>query len=141
MLLIQSLGLGVPGNVGESVCLQKGFVFGAVQHLTHETEGAGGEGQRFLKHRFKDLARILSAEGLLLSAGDSGKQANGGIISFIAVRRSSDGNEGNDHCLQSSSYIIRYFGCGQWLRQVAVDSSKDKVGVLYIMYIMYIKPR
>src|SRR5664279_578696 len=96
MLLIQSLGLGVPGNVGESVCLQKGFVFGAVQHLTHETEGAGGDAQRFLKHRFKDLARIMFAEGLLLSAGDSGKQANGGIISFIAVRRSPDGNEGND---------------------------------------------
>src|SRR5660397_99210 len=94
----------------------------------------------FQENRFKDLARIMFAEGLLLSAGDSGKQANGGIISFIAVRRSPDGALTADHCLQSSSYIIRYFGCGLWLSQVAVDSSKDKVGVLYIMYIMYIKP-
>jgi len=34
----------------------------------------------FQENRFKDLARIMFAEGLLLSAGDSGKQENGGCV-------------------------------------------------------------
>src|SRR5690606_38141575 len=84
-LLVQALGGGAPGDIGDGPHLEIGGAGRPVEHFTDQPELAAGEGQQVVEQHFEGCVLIVAGQEHVLGTIDGPVEM--GNINVCLVRR------------------------------------------------------